>query len=158
FEAEFTTSPWQGWEFLFGVSALDTTVQDITSVSFFTDVPTTRDREMVLAPDLELNGLGRYEWPLFGGMMAVQGDFHYVGEQFFDIANNPIATESSYVVGNARLAYTSGDQRWQAALWVKNLADTEYRSYVIPVTSLGFTQNMYGRPRWFGVTMSYQWD
>ena len=37
------------------------------------------------------------------------------------------------------------------------VTNREYRMYAIPVTGLGFTQQMYGSPRWYGVTLGYEW-
>lgn len=157
FEAELVTNPWDGWEFSFGLNLQDAEVKDVTSANFFTGDLVTRDRDMVLTPDFTFNGLGRYEWAMFGGNMAVQMDFRIVGDQYFDIANNPITKEDTYVVGNGRLSWTDASDAWQVALWVKNIGDTGYRTYAIPVTSLGFTQQMIGTPRWIGGTVSYRW-
>ena len=49
------------------------------------------------------------------------------------------------------------DGRYTIVAWVKNFTDKAYRTYAIPVTSLGFTQNMIGQPRWFGVTFRANW-
>ncbi len=65
--------------------------------------------------------------------------------------------EDTYVVGNGRLSWTDATDAWQVALWVKNISDTGYRTYAIPVTSLGFMQQMIGTPRWVGGTVSYRW-
>lgn len=157
FEAELIANPWERWEFSFGLNVQDAEVKDVTSANFFTGALVTRDRDMVLTPDITFNGLGRYQWPMFGGNMALQMDFRVVGEQYFDIANNPITKEDAYVVGSGRLSWTDATDAWQVALWVKNISDTGYRTYAIPVTSLGFTQQMIGQPRWIGGTVSYRW-
>ncbi|MBI1732781.1 MAG: TonB-dependent receptor [Gammaproteobacteria bacterium] len=157
FEAELITNPWEGWEFSFGLNVQDAEVKDVTSANFFTGDPVTRDRDMVLTPDFTFNGLGRYGWAMFGGSMALQLDFRIVGDQYFDIANNPITKEDTYVVGNGRLSWTDASDTWQVALWVKNIGDNGYRTYAIPVTSLGFMQQMIGQPRWVGGTVSYRW-
>jgi iron complex outermembrane receptor protein len=73
---------------------------------------------------------------------------------FFDIANNPNTDEDSSAVYNASLGWESDDGQFEVVGWVRNLTDEEYRTYAIPVTSLGFTQNMYGKPRWYGVTFT----
>jgi iron complex outermembrane receptor protein len=91
------------------------------------------------------------------GNISLQGDFSWVDDQFFDIANNPITHEDDYAVFNASLGFATGDGRYEIEGWVKNLTDEEYRTYAIPVTTLGFTQNMYGEPRWYGVTFSVNW-
>ena len=50
------------------------------------------------------------------------------------------------------------DGRYELIGWVNNLTDEDYRTYVIPVTSLGFTQNMIAPPRWYGVTLRINWN
>ena len=160
-EAELITNPWDGWEFLFGVSVLDATAEDITTdIALGPNAGGTivRDRDLTLAPDVTFNGLARYEWPMLGGTMAVQGDFSFVWKQFFDINNHPDSKESSYILGNARLAYTSANGDYEISLAVKNLADQDYRVYNIPLAQFGgFSQNMIGRPRWVSGTIRYNW-
>jgi iron complex outermembrane receptor protein len=156
-EIELTSRPTDNLELTLGGAWLDTEVDDIVSSSFFTGETVSRTREMVAAPSYELNGIVRYTWPTALGEISIQGDFAVTGDQFFDIANNPISSEDSYAVYNASLGYETNDSRYQVVAWVRNLTDEEYRTYAIPVTSLGFTQNMYGKPRWYGVTVSMNW-
>lgn len=157
-EAELQSRPIEALDIRLGFSWLDTEVEGITSASFFTGTTVSRDREMVLAPEFEVNGLARYSWTIGPGELSLQGDLRFVGDQFFDIANNPIAAEDSYVVANASIGYRSSDGRYELVGFVNNFTDEEYRTYAIPVTSLGFTQNMIGRPRWFGATFRVNWN
>ena len=86
-DAELITNPWEGWEFNFGLSLLDTKVKDInTGVSVI-------DRTMTMAPDITFNALARYEWPAMGGMMSIQADLRHVGKQYFDILDPTLGTE-----------------------------------------------------------------
>jgi iron complex outermembrane receptor protein len=101
-----------------------------------------------------VSGIARYTWPTSIGRFSIQGDFSWTDDQFFDIANNPITHEDAYAVYNASVGYATTDGRYEVTAWIKNIADEEYRTYAIPVTSLGFAQNMYGKPRWYGVTLS----
>jgi iron complex outermembrane receptor protein len=112
---------------------------------------------MVAAPDFEVMGMIRYSWPVGPGLLALQSDFRWVRAQYFDINNNPSTAEDSYLVPNASVSYEMADGRYTIIGWVKNFTDEEYRTYAIPVTSLGFTQNMIGLPRWFGVTFRMNW-
>ena len=44
------------------------------------------------------------------------------------------------------------------AAWVNNVFEEEYRAYTFDVTNLfGFNQVTYGRPRWAGVTVNFNW-
>jgi len=136
------------------VSSLDTTVKGLTAQDRFTgESVALGDREMSLAPDLQLNGLVRYEWPVGSGHMALQGDFLYMGDHFLDIDNNPTSVEDAYLVGNARLSYETGDGRYLIALWVKNVGDTEYRTFNGPITGNGYTLQQFGKPRWAGASV-----
>jgi iron complex outermembrane receptor protein len=153
-EVEITTRPTENLDLTLTGAWLDTEVDDIVSSSFFTGETVSRTREMVAAPSYEFSGIARYTWPTGVGDIFVQGDFNVVGDQFFDIANNPITDEDSYAVYNASLGWASDDGQFELVGWVRNLSDEEYRTYAIPVTSLGFTQNMYGKPRWYGVTFT----
>jgi iron complex outermembrane receptor protein len=156
-EAELLARPIDGLDIRLGATWLDTEVKDIVAASFFTGEEVVRDREMVAAPDVEVTGLIRYSWPVASGRLSVQSDFRLVGDQFFDINNNPTTHEDSYFVAGASVGYEMADGRYTIVAWVKNLTDEEYRTYAIPVTSLGFTQNMIGQPRWWGVTFRANW-
>jgi iron complex outermembrane receptor protein len=152
-EAELQANPWEGWDFRFGVGLLDTEVKGLTRQNFFTgETVALGDREMQLAPEVELNGVARYEWPFWNGSLAIQGDFTYRSKYFLEIDNNPSSTEDGYVVGNARLSYTDRSDRYSVALWVKNITDKEYRTFNGPITSNGYTLQQFGRPRWVGVS------
>jgi iron complex outermembrane receptor protein len=157
-ELEFIASPVEHLDITLGASYLDTNVENVqTAIAGSSPLQTvTRDRHMVLAPKYSLNGIIRYHWPVgSGNEMSVQLDSRYTGKQYFDLGNNPIATENGSAVTNASIGLSS--ERWRATAWVKNLTNREYRMYAIPVTSLGFTQQMYGPPRWYGVTLGYEW-
>jgi iron complex outermembrane receptor protein len=154
-EVELVTSPWEGWDFMFGLSVMEATAENIPSASGMQ----VRDRRMVAAPDFSLNGMARYEWPMWGGMMSILASFSAQGETYYDIQNHPVSRENGYIIGNARLQYTSGSGNWYAAMFVNNIADEEYVTYTFDFTgTFGFNQQAYGKPRWFGATVGYQWQ
>jgi len=150
-DAELVASPWEGWDFNFGLSLLDTEVEDIN-----TGIPII-DRELALAPEVTFNALARYEWEAMSGVMSVQGDMQYVDEQYYDITNTTLGTEDSYSVGNLRASYLTASGKTRFSVWVNNVTDEEYRIYAIQVPGLGFSQSMVGQPRWAGVTVSHNW-
>jgi len=152
-EIETTAQPSEHWDVLLGLSVLDTKVENVATLTGL-----LRERQMVLAPKFAVNGLVRYHVPVSQDLeLALQADSRYVGKQFFDLQNNPIATEPGFAVANASVTLSNPNKRWSASVWVKNLFDRDYRTYAIPVTGLGFTQQMYGQPRWFGGTVTYRW-
>ncbi len=54
-------------------------------------------------------------------------------------------------VVNGRLQWTSLDDRWEVALWGRNLGDKEYIVYGFDLSIFGFNQEMLGVPRTLGV-------
>ncbi|MDG2115526.1 MAG: TonB-dependent receptor [Porticoccaceae bacterium] len=154
-EVELTTNPWEGWEFLLGASIQDAKVLDLNYGAGLQG-----DVDMTNAPDLSVNGLGRYSWSaLNGGSMTAQVDFSYVGERQLNAIPSPAFMADDYMLVNARLSYTTGDGRLTTALWVKNLTDEEYSPTLFDLgTFTGSTVETMGQPRWFGASVRYHWN
>ena len=148
-EIEVQASPIDGLDILFGAAynSVDVEVggQEVASVQ---------------SPEWNLNGLLRYEWPMFGGAMAVQGDAVYRSEHYFALTGAETVEEDGYVLGNASLNYTTDDGNWQASAFVKNITDEEYLVQTFDLSStdvFGITEQYYGRPRWWGISLKYSW-
>jgi iron complex outermembrane receptor protein len=156
-ELELLLMPDNHWEFTFGGSYLSTRVKDVANVVVGTDEVVSGSRHMVLAPTWSFNGIARYHFNVTADReVAAQLDTHYTGRQFFDLSNNPIATEGGHAVTNASLSFKDSHSHLHVSVWAKNITNREYRLYAIPVTSLGFEQQMFGPPRWYGVTLGYE--
>ena len=106
--------------------------------------------------------MARYSWPVFNGTMSVQGDFNYQSKNSFTIFNDPATSIRDYIVGNARLSWTSADDRWGAAVFVKNIADKEYITYISNNSGfppfIAHVQRFYARPRWVGGQITWRWN
>ena len=151
-EFELFLNPIERLDMMFGLSLLDTEVEDISNGV------TVSDKEMGLAPDITFNGLARYEWPALNGMAGIQADFSYVDERHTDVQNQPVQLLESYVIGNARASWRTNDDRWEVGLFVNNIGDVQVPSFIFNLASLGYAQiNMSQRPRWFGGSVSYRW-
>lgn len=158
-ELELQASPMQGLDVLLGVGYIDNTVEDAYQLPSGELV----DRTAVLTPEWNINGLVRYEWPVFSGMLAVQADFTYMDDHYFQLKNSPVGKEDAYTIGNARISYTSEDETWTVAAFVNNVTDKEYRTMVFDLAAhpadggFGMAENYYGAPRWWGASLSYNW-
>ena len=151
-EVELALAPTDRLSFRFGASFIDSEVKDVL-------LPSGRlvDNDLPYAPAVSLNGLARYEWPAFGGAMVIQGDFNYSDDFCFSALCAPLDQEDSYVIGNFRVSYTTGDERWKLAAFVNNVSDTAYRLYSLDISGLSIGNNAYANPRWAGGTISYSW-
>ena len=158
-EIELQATPVSGLDLVLGAAWIDNTVSD----AYRRPDEQIVDRTAVLTPELSFNGLIRYEWSAFSGTLAVQADFNYLDEHFFQLKNSPVGQEDAYVLSNARVSWTSGDQQWDITAFVDNLTDEEYRVMVFdlaaapPGGGFGLAENYYGPPRWWGVTLGYNW-
>jgi iron complex outermembrane receptor protein len=148
-ELELQASPIDGLDILLGIAYNDIDVELPGG-----DVPSVK------SPEWNLNALVRYEWPMFGGDMAIQGDIVYIDEHFFALTGAETVEEDGYSVSNIRLSYTTGDGKWQGVAFVDNVTDEEYLVQTFDLSSLdvfGMTEQYFGRPRWWGVSLSYRW-
>ena len=157
-EIELFLTPTEGLDLAFGMSLLDTEVEDVGSFDPLTGTTYFQDREMGLAPDFTFNGIARYEWPVLNGVAAIQGDFSYVDDRFTDVQNRSLQELDSYIIGNARASWRTEDDHWEVAVFVKNIGDAHPASFIFDLTTtFGMAQvNQTQLPRWFGGTLSYR--
>lgn len=150
-ELELTLYPVDGLDVLLGAAYIDSNVDAVPDV-----FGGTVETEFPNAPKWSVNALARYEWEMFSGMMAVQADGVWNDNQYIEATNSQISEEDAYMVWNARVSYTSADESWQVAGWVKNVGDEEYRLYNLDLGLLGISEEVYAPPRWWGATLSYR--
>lgn len=149
FELEFQASPIDGLDFLAGVGYIDVTIKDVDLDG--AGPGAAADTKPVQTPKWNTTGLLRYQWPFWQGHLAAQADFTYRSKVFFSLTQAPASTQGKYVVGNARLSYTPEDTRWEAAVFVNNIADQEYLVQTFDLGAvLGMTEQYFGLPRWVG--------
>jgi iron complex outermembrane recepter protein len=115
----------------------------------------------------------RTELPLASGAtVSLASQYHYRSELELLEANNlpsRVKSETGQNLLDASMEYMSASGRWQFSLWGKNLTDEAVLQAVAEVTSFWATfeelQNgergfyaVYGRPRSYGVTLSYSFE
>lgn len=150
-ELEVQLRPTKGVFLSAYLTKLDTQVKDIVLPS-----GRTADRIMPQAPSWSIGGMARVEFPVGPGALSIQTDWKYDSGQYFSSFNAPIDYEPARVIGNARIAYKTGDQHWEVAAFVNNLTDKWYRVYNLDLSStFGFSQETYARPRWIGASVKY---
>ncbi len=136
-----------------GASFLDASVDQVVSQGVvLTDVTP------VLAPEFTANGFIRYERPLGFGTGSAMVSFNHQGAHYFDITNTDASKENAYTIVDARLAMATEDDKYEFSVFAKNLFQEEYRVYSFDFAGpAGLLQNFYGRPRWFGASISAKW-
>jgi iron complex outermembrane receptor protein len=153
-EIELQASPMEGLDvilgasFLFKAKANDVLLPDGSFA----------DRHLPMAPDVTLNGILRYSWSLPWGVATVQGDASYTDDVNFSILNHETTKGEGYALFNARVSLAAEDDRWEIAGFVKNLTNKRNQVYALDVSSFSFTQAQFGRPRWWGIELSYRFN
>lgn len=150
-ELELMAQPGNGWDFMVGLSLMDSEVKDV-------DIGggVLRDQEMVLAPDFTANVLLRKSWELGQGSLAAQIDGFYSDKQQFNTINSEAAANESYSVWNARVTYRANDN-WELYGFVDNLTDEEYWTYGFDLALFfGSAIQAVGQPRWAGLGVRYE--
>jgi len=150
-ELELTVFPAEGLDLLLGVAYIDSSVDAVPD-----PFGGLNEAEFPNAPEWSINGLARYQWDMPGGTMAAQVDGVWNDQQYIEATNSQISEEDAYLVWNARLSYTTSDEAWELAGWVKNAGDEQYRLYNLDLGLLGISQEVYAPPRWYGGTVTYR--
>ena len=108
------------------------------------------------APKLSVNTGLAYSFPLTGSVdarLAVDGQ--YQSRTYRDALNDPIIASDGYWVWNAR-ASVLREKGWDVSLFAKNLFDKRYVTQGVNQLVLGFGYRVYGAPRTYGVSASFQ--
>ena len=143
------------FEMQLGLGYLRTETFNFTSIGLDGAVIDVSGSELVLSPELSANGVFRLLQPMLGGEGALQVDFNYSDEYFLSPANKPHEVGGDYLIWNLRAAWSSGNERYQAAVFVKNLSDKRY--IIEGFDFLGMQSLIHNRPRMAGIslTMTY---
>lgn len=98
----------------------------------------------------------RYEWPLFGGNLALQGDARFVGTYYFSLTNYEDTEQPQFTLYGADISWMSEDGHWSVSLNGSNLTDVRYKTVGFDIAGLfGEEQVAYGQPRWFMGQIGY---
>lgn len=166
-ELELQVSPAEGWDALLSVAWFDATVNDVpfrTSVNntpgfeaYLDEDIIVRDVNPVYAPEFQVSGMLRYEWPVMGGRMSVMGDFSYSDSYFYNLRNFDADQFDSYLMVNARVGWVSDSDTWQAALKITNLTDERAGIQGFDLATLcGCNEISFQPPRWYGINLGYK--
>ena len=80
--------------------------------------------------------------------LVARGEWMYLGDQYFDLANN--IKQAGYSLLNTRFGV--GYKNFEVMFWGRNLSDKKYISY-----AYDFGATHLGNPRTYGMTVRYSW-
>lgn len=152
-ELELISSPLDGLDLMLNFALLDATVYDIQiGPGIF------KDSRPSFAPETTAAALTRYEFPqeVLGGNVSLQASVNYVSNFYDNIRNFAASKLPGYTLGNIRAGWQSVDDRWEASVFVNNVADKRY--YIIGYdlsNATGSNSLTPGKPRWVGASLRF---
>jgi iron complex outermembrane receptor protein len=153
-EFQIQSSPADGWDVMFGISAMDATVKDVP-LRINSPLP-TRDVKPNYAPELQAMGMVRYSWDAMNGNMAMAVNASYSDEFYYNLRNFDADKFDSYTEVNLRWSWTSADLHWELALLVNNLTDERIGIQGFDLATLcGCNEISFKPPRWYGFNVRY---
>ncbi|MBN7796167.1 TonB-dependent receptor [Parahaliea mediterranea] len=89
------------------------------------------------------------------GQVYVRADWSYRDEVFIEPTNTGRTRVDSRELVDARAGFYSSDQKWELAIWGKNLADKEYVHTVFYIPTFDITSSLFDIGRTYGVDIFY---
>lgn len=127
------------------------------NIAALSGAPFYYTKEAPFTSPWQATALARYEWPLFGGNVAVQGDAKFTDTYFFSLTNYQSTRQPHFTLYDATVSWASQNGHWDVSVMGNNLTDVRYKTVGFDVAALfGEEQVAYGRPRWFGGQVSYR--
>lgn len=146
-EADISLRPGAGFTVAAGMSLLHTEVKDVPIASELLS------RKASQSPEFTLNGLIRKEFNFDWGQISAQMDATYTDGYFAQLSNAPNTSIPSNWLTNARIAYRTSDEKYEIAVYAKNLLDKTRYTYSYDVSLFGFTKYNVAPPRIIGVEL-----
>ena len=107
------------------------------------------------APEFSVSLGGEYHMPLEDlGSLILRMEYSYRDRIFYTLFNDPLAAADSHNIVNGRLTLNSRDDKWSAALYVRNLLDEDYEVGGFRGGAFGNIAQ-FGRPRTYGINLKY---
>lgn len=140
-----------------GISLLDATFDEFLS-SLDGEEFDASGNHLPEAPEFTANVGIEYTHPaeVMHGYISLRADYFYSDEKYFDQYERDNATQESFELVNARIAYVSTDESWELALFGKNLTDELVITKSLPFGLIGNSAlRDLTPPRTYGASITY---
>tara|TARA_A100001037_G_scaffold266372_3_gene258490 strand:+ start:296 stop:2395 length:2100 start_codon:yes stop_codon:yes gene_type:complete len=111
---------------------------------------------MPRAPDFTASLAAEYTVDLGdAGSLSLRGEFYHRDKIYFTAFEDERVDQGAIGLWNARLTFTSANERWFVAAFGQNLGDEEYLENVLTVQALIGQIGFYAPPRTYGVQVGF---
>jgi iron complex outermembrane receptor protein len=152
-ELEFVTRPVPWLDINGSYTWLDAEFTDFATGATANNTGRTLPR----APEDKYNLGVQVGWDVASwGRLYVRADWTHQSEIFFEASNTPLEVQDEYDLFDARAALQAQDQRWELAVWGKNLDDALVKTHIVAFAPFQQQLNTYQAPRTYGATITYR--
>jgi iron complex outermembrane receptor protein len=162
-EFELQALPFRGLQLGANVSILDTEYRDFISPNTEIDGSPVVDlsgNKLPRAPKFAATLSAQYTVDIGNaGALSLQADLYHQSRVFFTAFNNfndVYGKQTSYELINARIGFTSANERWNIALFGRNLSDKVYKQNVIRALGFFGQLDLLAPPRTYGVQLGFK--
>ena len=149
-EFQVNAAPGGGWNFSAGLGLLNTRYDRYV----LPDGVDYTGEELTNAPKISGNVMVQYSLPLLGGTLGPNVDWSYEGFRWTDNPHRPgIDAIPGYGLLNARIPWTTADERFEFSIWGRNLTNKHYFLETIGngIAAYGNADSYHADPRTFGI-------
>lgn len=111
------------------------------------------DNNLTRSPEFSANVGLQFYYPIAElGELRLRADYQYQSRSFFTAFNRNLSAQDNFSLVNARLSYTSADDKWEVAVFVKNAFDEEYFLNILESgVETGKPEGFLAAPRTWGI-------
>ncbi|MEG8023510.1 TonB-dependent receptor [Sphingomonas aurantiaca] len=147
-ELELTARPVDGLNLSASTSLLSATYRD-----FISQGADYSGNRLPSAPKVSVQGSAEYRRPIGTGAVIARADVSYRSKVFFDTTNDARLGDRARAFVDGRVGWQFAKDRYEIALWVRNIFDVPVISDITPLPALGFDAVVVGRPRTWGLSL-----
>lgn len=115
-----------------------------------------KDVHSVYSPKYQASYLLRYQFDAGPGQLALQADGTYTGKRYSNLRNFTAHQLDSFFLQNFRASWETAKGDWQISAYVTNVFDKRYEIERFDLATLcGCTDENFGLPRWYGMSVRY---
>jgi iron complex outermembrane receptor protein len=151
-EAEFVLTPIQGLQIDGGYAYLHARFTDFASGA----AADYSGNDLPRSPHNKINLGAQYGFDVQGWGVLGRVDYTNQSHSYFEASNIPTQKQDGFINWDARASLTSPDERWEIAVWGKNLSNELVATYVTAFAPYHQVLVPYAPPRTYGVTLTWK--
>jgi iron complex outermembrane receptor protein len=141
----------------FDVTAFVTHMFDATIEDLVMPFGRVTDRDMPQSPEWSAGVMASLAVPLGDlGSLILATNWKYNSDMYLNAFNAEVDHEDAYTVGDVRVSFVTQAGNLELAVFANNITEEEYRVFVADNSFAATVEEVYGRPRWVGASLTYR--